>query len=203
VSPELERVLAQLAATPPTLRAWLAGQGDAWLRADEGPETFSAYDVVGHLIHGERTDWMPRVERILAHGPARPFEPFDRFAMRRADQRRPIAELLDEFQALRGANLARLATLRMTAADLERVGAHPELGRVTLRELLATWVVHDLGHLGQIARVLAHQLRDEVGPWRAYLPVLTRRATGAPDERAPIRGASLLTCHPLESPVRP
>lgn len=169
---DLIQALPTLERTPAALRALLAGLPDPWVRGDDGPETWSAFDIVGHLIHGERTDWLPRARIILEHGPGRIFEPFDRFAQLQEDGGRPLAELLDTFAALRAQNLEGLRGLGLTAADLDRQGTHPEFGRVTMRQLLATWVVHDLSHVAQIAEVMARQYRAEVGPWEAYLPVL-------------------------------
>ena len=166
--------LPLLERTPVTLRALLDGLPEPWIRADEGPGTWSAYDVVGHLIHGERTDWIVRTEHILAHGAELPFIPFDREAMLHDSVGSPLAELLKTFAALRTSNLARLSSLRLSTTDLDRPGLHPALGRVTLGQLLATWVAHDLGHLAQIARVLGKRYRATVGPWRAYLPILDR-----------------------------
>lgn len=171
---DLATALPILERTPAVLRAWLQDLPAAWLHGNVGPETFSPYDVVGHLIQGERSDWVPRMQRILQHGPAQPFEPFDRFAMWQWSRGRTLDSLLDEFAALRRENLAALRAAGLGAADLERPGTHPALGAVTLGQLLATWVVHDLNHLDQIARTLAFQLRDAVGPWRAYLSVLPR-----------------------------
>lgn len=171
---DLDHATAVLARTPATLRALLDGLPDDWTAATEGPETWSPYDVVGHLIHGERTDWMPRARMILEHGAGRAFEPFDRVAMFRASDGKSLGELLAELEALRAENLRELAALGLTSEDLEREGRHPELGAVTLEQLLATWVAHDLDHVVQIARVMAKQYRDEVGPWRAYLSVMGR-----------------------------
>jgi hypothetical protein len=165
---------AVLQRTPGALRALLDGLPDAWTRATEGPDSWSPYDVVGHLIHGERTDWVPRAELILSRGADRRFTPFDRFAQLRDRQERSLTDLLLEFERLRHDNLARLEGWRLTEADLALEGEHPEFGAVTLRQLLATWVVHDLGHLAQIARVMAKQYRDAIGPWRAYLPIVDR-----------------------------
>jgi hypothetical protein len=162
-----------LARTPATLHALLGGLPEAWVTANEGAGTWSAYDVVGHLIHGERTDWIVRTEHILKHGAELPFAPFDREAMRH-DAPRPLAELLNTFAALRASNLARLDALKLTVTDLARPGLHPALGAVTLGHHLASWVVHDLSHLAQIARVLGKRYRTTVGPWRAYLPMLDR-----------------------------
>lgn len=169
---ELDEACGLLARTPAALDALLRDAPEAWVSANEGDETFSPFDVVGHLIHGERTDWMARVRVILEHGEARAFEPYDRFAQREASRGLSLAALLDTFAALRAENLAALGALRLTAADVARRGRHPALGTVTLGELLATWVVHDLDHLGQIARVMAKRYADDVGPWRAYLRVV-------------------------------
>jgi hypothetical protein len=166
--------IAVLERTPHSLRAMLSGLPPAWTEADEGPETWSPYDIVGHLIHGERADWMGRARIILAQGPERRFTPYDRFAQFRESQGRSLAELLDEFERLRADNLVALAEWRLTDAQLALEGEHPEFGPVTLRQLLATWVAHDLGHVAQAARVMAKQYRDAVGPWRAYLPVMDR-----------------------------
>ena len=169
----MEEATAILARTPATLDALLRGLPDGWIRANEGGETWSPFDVIGHLIHGEQTDWLPRARIILERGDARPFDKFDRFAQFRGSRGRPLSELLDEFAARRAENLRQLATLALTDADLDRPGLHPELGPVTMRQLLATWVAHDLDHLVQIARVLARQYSDEVGPWRAYLRIIS------------------------------
>ena len=166
--------VAVLERTPGTLRALLAGLPASWINENEGPETWSPYDNVGHLIHGERADWIPRARIILAQGPNRTFTPFDRFAMLRESAGRPLSELLDTFARLRSENLQTLAQWKLTDQQLALEGLHPALGRVTLRQLLATWVAHDLGHIAQISRVMAKQYREAVGPWRAYLPVMDR-----------------------------
>jgi DinB superfamily len=163
-----------LEPTPAALRALLGGLSDAWTAPDEGPETFSAFDNVGHLIHGERTDWIPRARIILAQSADRRFEPYDRFAQARESQGKNILELLDEFTRLRADNLATLRGWQLTDRQLALEGTHPALGNVTLRQLLATWVAHDLGHIAQTTRVMAKRYRDAVGPWRAYLPILDR-----------------------------
>jgi uncharacterized damage-inducible protein DinB len=168
----LDEALPVLRRTPAVLRAWLGDLPDSWTASNEGPDTWSPYDIVGHLIHGERTDWIPRTELLLAHGESRPFTPFDRFAQFKESRGKSLDELLDTFAELRAQNLARLESLRLTLADLERRGQHPELGPVTLGQLLATWVAHDLNHLGQIARVMGRQYTGAVGPWLAYLPLL-------------------------------
>jgi DinB superfamily len=172
---ELSETTSMLARTPAALDTLLAGLPPGWLHREDGPGTWSAYDIAGHLLHGEATDWLPRTRMILEHGTARPFERFDREAMLGRD-REPVAELLDRFRAARRANLDALAALGVTPADLDRRGLHPELGEVTLGQLLATWLAHDLTHLAQIGEVLAGRLRDGVGPWRAYLPALDRTA---------------------------
>lgn len=171
---DLATGVAVLERTPETLRAMLAGLPPAWTEPNEGPETWSAYDIVGHLIHGERTDWIGRARIILEQGPNRRFAPFDRFAQFRESQGKSLAQLLDEFARLRAENLAMVAGWHLTDAELALEGEHPAFGAVTLRQLLSTWVAHDLGHIAQIARVMAKQYRDAVGPWRAYLPVMDR-----------------------------
>lgn len=171
---ELPRAVEILERTPAALRALLADLPDEWTAANEGPDTFSPFDNVGHLVHGERTDWIPRARIILAQGSSRRFEPYDRFAQRRESEGRKLSELLDELARLRVENLATLRGWKLGERELGLEGEHPSLGTVTLRQLLATWVVHDLGHLAQTSRVLAKQYRDAVGPWRTYLPVLDR-----------------------------
>lgn len=165
---------AVLERTPQTMRAMLAGLPPSWTDATEGPETWSPYVIVGHLIHGERTDWIPRAEIILAQAPQRRFTPYDRFAQFRESQGKTLADLLDEFARLRQENLATLAGWHLTSAQLALEGEHPEFGAVSLRQLLATWVAHDLGHVAQVARVMAKQYREAIGPWRAYLPIVDR-----------------------------
>ena len=164
---------AQLAATPAILNAWLRPLPPAWTSANEGGETWSPFDVVGHLIHADLTDWLPRLRRILEHGEQKPFEPFDRFAQFEASRGRTLPDLLDEFSRVRAENVAALMAHRLTETDLDRRGTHPALGAVTGRQLLATWVAHDLDHIAQVARVLASQYRDAVGPWRQYLRVIS------------------------------
>ncbi|HKO22435.1 MAG TPA: DinB family protein [Candidatus Eisenbacteria bacterium] len=162
-----------LERTPRVLDAMLRGLPDAWLRCNEGADTFSPFDVVGHLIHGEKTDWMPRARMILATGEERAFEPFDRFAQTEASRGKTLDRLLDEFASLRAANIAALKALALTTSDLDKRGKHPKLGSVTLRQLLATWVAHDLDHVIQIARVIGRQYTDEVGPWTAHLRIIS------------------------------
>lgn len=170
----LTDAIAVLERTPETFRALLGGLPDGWITCDEGPDTFTAFDNVGHLIHGERADWIPRARIILTQGPDRRFRPFDRFAHVRESAGKSIVDLLDEFARLRAENLATLRGWELTERELALEGEHPEFGRVTLRQLLATWVAHDLGHIAQTARVMAKRYREAVGPWRAYLPVLDR-----------------------------
>jgi len=170
---DLDEATAVLSRTPATLDALLRGLPHGWIDAHEGGDTWSPFDVVGHLIHGEETDWLARVRIILEHGEARPFDKFDRTAQFQASQGRTIDALLDEFAARRATNLRELAALRLGPADLARTGTHPAFGRVTLGQLLATWVAHDLDHVTQIARVIGRQYSDEVGPWRAYLRIIS------------------------------
>ena len=165
---------AVLERTPNVLRTMLEGLAPAWTESNEGPDTWSAYDVVGHLGHGERTIWIARASIILAQGPDRRFASVDRFAQFRDSEGKTLATLLDEFARLRDANLVTLREWRLTDAHLALEGEHPDFGRVTLRELLATWVAHDLGHIAQVARVMAKQYRDAVGPWREYLSIMGR-----------------------------
>ena len=170
----LDEGIAVLERTPATFRSLLAGLPDQWIHGTEGPDTFSARANLAHLVHGERTDWIPRARIILAREGDRRFEPFDRFAHERESAGKSIESLLGEFEQLRHASLATLRSWRLTPEQFALEGEHPALGTVTLRQLLATWVAHDLGHLAQTARVMAKQYRDAVGPWRAYLPVLDR-----------------------------
>ena len=170
---DLDLSMQVLARTPGTLRALLDGVDERWVRATEGPETFSPFDVVGHLVDGEETDWIPRARIILARGPDLTFEPYDRFRHYTRSAGQTLATLLDAFTRLRAANLELLAGWKLTDRELDLPGDHPSLGRVTLRQLLASWVVHDLGHIAQTARVMAKQYRDDVGPWVRYMPVLT------------------------------
>ncbi|HEY8182081.1 MAG TPA: DinB family protein [Thermoanaerobaculia bacterium] len=170
---DLERSAEVLARTPATLQALLGGLAAEWIRGTEGPETFSPFDVVGHLIDGEETDWIPRARIILARGPNPRFEPYDRFRHLARNANRSADSLLQEFAKLRADNLNVLRAWQLTPSDLDLPGMHPSLGPVTLRQLLAGWVVHDLGHIAQIARVMAKQYTDAVGPWVPFMPVLT------------------------------
>jgi hypothetical protein len=171
---DLPETLDILERTPAVLGTLLRGTSSSWHDLNEGPDTWSAFDVVGHLIHGEETDWVPRARIILEHGETRPFEPFDRFAQLTRFAGWSLDRLLERFAELRRANLEIVRNLRLTEAQLALLGRHPELGSVTLRELLATWAVHDLNHIAQIARVMAKRYTQEVGVWRAYLSILNR-----------------------------
>ncbi len=168
----LDEAVAVLGRTPATLNALLRDMPDIWVRSNEGKDTWSAFDIVGHLIAGERTDWMARMRIIMDNGDSRPFDPFDRFAQLKETQGKSMEQLLDDFAGLRRENLSALQALHLQPDDLARRGMHPALGVVTLSELLATWVAHDLTHLHQLSRVMAHQYRDAVGPWSVYLGVL-------------------------------
>ncbi len=170
----LDAAIPVLRQTPQTLRALLATLPPDWIHATEGPETWSPFDVVGHLIHGERTDWIPRARIILAQGDERTFTPFDRFAQFEESRGKSLDALLDSFARERAANIALLESWQLTDAQLALEGVHPAFGAVTLRQLLATWVTHDLNHIAQIVRVMAKQYRTAVGPWRQYLSILDR-----------------------------
>ena len=170
---DLDAAMDVLGRTPATLEALLAGLGDGWVRGTEGPDTFSPFDVVGHLIDGEETDWMPRARIILAGGPDPRFQPYDRFRHRARNAGRTLASLLSELAELRAANLEVLRSWKLTPVQLDLPGTHPSLGPVTLRQLLAAWVVHDLEHVAQAVRVMSKQYKGAVGPWVPFLPVLT------------------------------
>ena len=171
---DLTQGVAVLERTPAAMREMLRGLGPEWIDATEGPDTWSPAVNVGHLIHGERTDWIPRAQIILAQGESRRFTPYDRFAQFSESQGKSLDDLLDEFARLRAENLTTLAGWRLTDVQLALEGEHPAFGLVSLRQLLATWVAHDLGHIAQTARVMAKQYCDAVGPWREYLPILDR-----------------------------
>jgi hypothetical protein len=171
---QLPEAIAVLERTPATFHSLLAGLTDVWTMSNEGPETFSPFDNLAHLIHGERADWIPRARIILAQGADRRFEPFDRFAHVSESEGKSVTELLDEFALLRAGNLDTLRGWELSEEELALEAEHPEFGAVTLKQLLATWVAHDLGHIAQTTRVMAKQYREAVGPWRAYLPVLDR-----------------------------
>lgn len=168
---DLERSLAILGQTPGTLQHYLGGLPDDMLQTNEGADTWSPFDILGHLIHGEKTDWIPRT-RIILYAEDKHFTPFDRFAQEQESAGKSAVDLLNEFAALRAENLQQLRSFNLTPADLDRTGVHPEFGEVKLSWHLSTWTTHDLGHLYQISRVLAKQLKQDVGPWVQYLKVL-------------------------------
>ena len=172
--------MSLLARTPAVLNALLRDLPETWTLRNEGENTWSAFDVVGHLIHGERTDWMPRARMVLESGESRTFDPFDRLAQERESRGKSLEQLLDEFSRLRSENLSELRAMDLRQEDLELRGRHPALGVVTLSELLATWAIHDLTHLHQLSRVMAHQYRYAVGPWSGYLGVLQCAGHSAP-----------------------
>jgi len=173
MDPVVSEAISVLDRSPSVLRALLQELPAPWLERHEGEDTFGPREVLGHLIHGEKTDWVPRIKLILEHGDTRPFVPFDRRGFREAG-RVSVVELLDEFETLRKANLAFLASLSLSSLQLALRGLHPELGAVTLGELLATWVVHDLNHIAQILRVMSTRYQAVVGPWKRYLGILNR-----------------------------
>lgn len=174
---DVDRAVEVLRRTPRVLRELLSGLSRQWTHGDYGQDTFCPYDVVGHLIHGERCDWIPRTRIILEHGPGRPFERYDRYAMFEESRGKSLDDLLDEFEQAREENLAALRALNPTPEQLALRGRHPALGEVTLSQLLATWVAHDLNHLAQIAKAMATQYEVAVGPWRQYLGILKTPAT--------------------------
>jgi hypothetical protein len=161
-----------LQRTPAVLKAQLSGLDDAWILPNEGPDTFSPYDVVGHMLHGEITDWRPRIERLLAHGTAMAFDTFDRFAMYEESKGKSMNDLLSQFDEKRKNNIEWFVSLNLQEADLNKEGMHPKLGVVTLRNLLSTWVIHDLTHIAQINRVMAKQLKTDMGPWQEYFRII-------------------------------
>ena len=169
---QLDQAREILRRTPGTLNALLRDLPDDWVLANEGPETFSPYDVIGHLIEGEENDWIPRARIILEHGEAKPFEKFDRFAMYEKSRGKSLSELLKQFEQLRGESLRQLDEMNLTPELLQKQGSHPALGVVTLSQLLSAWVVHDLGHIRQIVRVMAKQYREAIGPWTTYLTIV-------------------------------
>jgi len=169
---ELNKALLILERTPSVFRSLLQDLPPGWIHENEGEHTWSPFDVIGHLIHGEKTDWMVRTAIILGNDPGKTFEPFDRFAQFENSRGKGLEALLAEFDTLRQENLRRLRSLQLSGEDLQREGMHPELGPVTLSQLLAAWVVHDLGHIAQVSRVMAKQYKSEVGPWTQYLTIL-------------------------------
>ena len=171
---DLNNSIEILEKTPKILESYLSGLSNNWLKNNEGKNTWSPYDIIGHLIFGEKTDWIIRTKTILSQSENKMFEPFDRFAQLKEDQNKPISELLTEFKSLRESNLKELKSLNITNKDFRLKGIHPEFGEVTLDQLLSTWVVHDLGHISQISRVMSKQYEKNVGPWKAYLGILNK-----------------------------
>ncbi|MBA2732073.1 MAG: DinB family protein [Acidobacteria bacterium] len=171
---QLDQAKEILRCTPATLNSLLHHLSNEWAISNEGPDSWSPFDVMGHLIHGEESDWIPRAKIILEYGEGRPFEPFDRFAMFEKSRGKSLSDLLAMFERLRTESLKELEKMNLTPEILRKRGRHPELGVVTLSQLLSTWVVHDLGHVGQIVRVMAKQYDEAVGAWRDYLPVLSK-----------------------------
>ena len=169
---QMDHAVELLSRTPQTLDGLLRNLPDPWVRGNEGPGSWSAFDILGHLIHGEETDWVPRAKIILEHGESRTFEPFDRFAQLEKSKGKSLIQLLDEFKSLRTLNLAALEQMNITPDQLAMRGTHPELGCVTLGQLLATWVAHDLSHVAQAVRVMCRQYSGAVGPWRQYLTLM-------------------------------
>jgi len=172
VNPELHQTIALLQRTPAALQAQLAGLPEGWTTRNEGDGTWTVVEVIGHLIHCEVADWMPRVTTIMEHGESRTFDPLDRQASVEGLEGRSIEELLEEFSRMRESNLSKLKAMRLSAEDMQRTGRHPRFGVVTLSQLLSTWAVHDLTHVHQISRIMAHEYREAVGPWVAFLGVL-------------------------------
>jgi hypothetical protein len=171
---DINKSIEILERTPVVIEEMLKGLSPDWVMNNEGPDTWSPYDVVGHLIHGEKTDWIPRLEIILSDKGDKKFEPFDRFAQFKNSEGKSLQALIDEFKEERKQGLITLKSKRLSESDLNKTGIHPAFGVVTLRQLLSTWVVHDLNHIAQIARVMAKQYKQETGPWQAYLPILNR-----------------------------
>lgn len=186
---ELREAVAVLERTPGVLRAMLAGLDRTWTHSNYGEDTFSPFDVVGHLIYGEQSDWMGRVRMILEHGESRVFDPFDRYAQFEESRGKTLDDLLDEFERLRTANLKTLSSMALSENDFQKKGRHPALGTVTLGNLLATWVAHDLNHIAQIAKCMATQYQEAVGPWREYLGVLRTPITRMDADGATRRAA--------------
>lgn len=168
----IEKSISVLEKTPAVLHDLLFDLSEEWVMFNEGGETWSPYDIIGHLVHGESTDWIKRLEIILSDNDEKKFTPFDRFAQFNESKGKEMKTLLNEFKILRTKNIEILKSKNIIEVDYERIGIHPVFGNITLRNLIATWVVHDLDHLAQLSRVLAHQYRSEVGPWKEYLRIL-------------------------------
>jgi len=168
----LDKSYEILERTPVVLKTLLTGLSDEWITGNEGPDTFSPYDVLGHLIHGEKTDWRDRATMILEHGISKTFVPYDRFAQYEESKGKTLQQLLIDFEALRKKNMEWFRSLDLTETDLDKKGIHPSLGPVTLRQLLSTWVIHDLTHIAQVTRVMAKQYKEEMGPWVAFFRIM-------------------------------
>ena len=171
---DLNNSIEILEKTPEILEAYLSGLSNNWLKNNEGKNTWSPYDIIGHLIFGEKTDWIIRAKIILSQSENKMFEPFDRFAQLKENQNKPISDLITEFKSLRNGTIKELKSLNITDMDLNLKGIHPEFGEVTLEQLISTWVVHDLNHISQISRVMAKQYEANVGPWKSYLGILNK-----------------------------
>lgn len=169
---DFDKSVEILERTPAVLKTLLSGLDDDWVMNNEGPETFSPYDVTGHLTNGEKTDWAVRAKIILEFGLTKPFDSYDRFAQYEESKGKTLAQLLDEFEKQRTENISWLKSLNLSEADLDKKGMHPVLGEVTLRNLLSTWVVHDLAHIAQITRVMAKQYKEDIGPWNEFFRIL-------------------------------
>ncbi len=169
---DLDKSMEIQQRTPAVLKTLLQGLHEDWIMSNEGPETFSPYDVIGHLIHGEKTDWRDRAEMIMTYGESKTFVPYDRFAQFEESRGKSLEQLLDEFDTLRSLNLTWLASLHLSAEDFDKKGVHPSLGTVTLRQLLTSWTVHDLTHIAQISRVMAKQYKEEIGPWVEFFRIM-------------------------------
>ena len=191
MQPKPSDIVGILARTPRVLRAMLSGLPREWTHSNYGEDTFSPFDVVGHLIHGEKEDWIARTRIILEHGPSRPFDKYDRYAQFEASRGKTLDQLLEEFERLRAANLQTLAAMKLTPDKFALRGTHPSLGEVTLGNLLATWVAHDFNHIAQIAKCMATQYEDAVGPWREYLGILKTPITRMDAEGAARRRAAV------------
>jgi len=171
---DLNKSIEILERTPIILESMMHGLSSSWIKSNEGENTWSPYDILGHLIFGEKTDWIVRAKIILSQSEDKTFEPFDRFAQLKEDQSRTTEDLITEFKKLRKSNISALKSLNITSTTLEAKGIHPELGSVTLEQLISVWVVHDLGHIAQISRVMAKQYSENVGPWKAYTTILSK-----------------------------
>jgi len=171
---DLNQAISVLEKTPGVLKQLIGSLSQEWTHKNEGRDTWSPYDVLGHLVHGELTDWMPRLDIVLRDTENKTFEPYDRFAQFEMSKGKSMGDLLDEFEVLRKKNLNALKSKFLNSQDLTKEGVHPELGAVTLRQMLSAWVVHDLGHIAQVSRVMAKQYKDEIGPWTTYLTIVNQ-----------------------------